>query len=62
MGAKKGRGNRAYIVDDRIRISNNIHRQNEAKINSMRVNIYTKIWYIYVYICQHVGSTSYLLL
>ena len=62
MGAKKGRRNRAYIVDDRIRISNNIHRQNEAKINSMRVNIYTHIWDIYVYICQHVGSTSYLLL
>lgn len=38
MGAKKRRGNRAYIVDDRIRISNNIHRPgNEAKINSMRV-------------------------
>lgn len=62
MGAKKGRGNRAYIVDDRIRISNNIHRPNEAKINSMRVNIYTHICSMYVYICQHVVSTSYLLL
>lgn len=45
MGAKKRRGNRAYIVDDRIKISNNIHRQgNEAKINSMRVK-----WGICVY-------------
>lgn len=54
MGAKKRRGNRAYIVDDRIKISNNIsiikisnniHRQgNEAKINSVRVK-----WGICVY-------------